>query len=56
MSLRISLSLSPRQSPKSAIFSSIFLDAFEWSDGLAAALRGFAAFADFSGVLPGIAQ
>ena len=55
MILRISLSLSPLQSPKSAIFSSIFLDAFKWSDDLTTALRGFAAFADFSDVLSGIA-
>src|SRR2546426_2379258 len=67
MSVRISANLSPLQSLKSAIFLSIRLDALIWSDDLAAALRGlaafaatrlaaafFATFADFLDVLPAI--
>src|SRR2546430_9382624 len=67
MSLRISASLSPLQSPKSAILLSIRLDALIRSDDVATALRGVAAFgatrlvaaflatlADFVDVLPAI--
>src|SRR6185436_20824490 len=44
MSARISASLSPLQSRRSAILLSIRLDALIWSDDAAAALRGLAAF------------
>jgi hypothetical protein len=45
MILRISASLSPRQSPRLAIRSSIRSDALIWFDDVTTALRGAAPFA-----------